>query len=148
MFEEKSFVAVADVELELETQALESSLQPLAALPVPTNRGFELPRAIWFSMLGCYAIFFGAIAFATGGSGAARFAIIVSVIYTAIYFGVARIGARQAGAEEPSPLDRGKPLQTWTGPMDAKSVYGQVLIVPVAIALFGAAILIVTGFVG
>lgn len=148
MFEEKSFVAAADVELELETQALESSLQPLAAPPVPGNRGFELPRAIWFSMLGCYLVFFAAIAFATGGSGAARFAVIVSVLYTAIYFGVARIGARQAGAEEPSPLDRGKPLQTWTGPMDAKSVYSQVLIVPIAIALFGAAILTITTVIG
>jgi len=144
MFEHNQIVADSDAELHSELHALESAFQPLAAPPVAPNKGFELPQSVWFAMLGAYAVFFAAIAAATGGSGPARFAIVISVLYTAIYFGVARIGARQAGPEAPSPLDRGQKLPTWTGPMDAKSVYGQVLIVPFAVALFGLGILVIT----
>ncbi len=135
------------LEHEVELQALDSMFQPLAAPAPDSHKGFELPRSIWGIMLSCYAVFFATISLATGGSGRARFAIVVSIIYAAIYFGVARIGARQAGPEAPSPLDRGKPLETWTGLMDGKAVYGQILIVPGTIALFGIAIAIVAAFV-
>ncbi|KEO89702.1 hypothetical protein EH31_11125 [Erythrobacter longus] len=145
MFEQQSIVAERETDVEAEVHSLESLLQPLATAPVaPSNAGFQLPRKLWIAMLGCYATFFAAIALATGGSGAARFAIIVSVLYTAMYFGLARIGACQAGPEGRSPLDEGKKLSTWTGMMDKNAVYSQVLIVPVAVALFGIAILFIT----
>jgi len=146
MLEQSNLAALeaADpAEHEVELQALDGMFQPLAA-PVPEpHKGFELPRSVWSTILACYAVFFAAISLATGGSGHARFAIVVSIIYTAIYFGVARIGARQAGPEAPSPLERGKPLDTWTGLMDSTAVHGQVLIVPIAIALFGIVIAII-----
>lgn len=110
------------------------------AKPAVDNPGYQLPSRIWGIMLASYATFFVFIAVATGGSGHARFAIVISMLYTAIYFGVARIGARQAGAENRSPLDEGRPLQTWTGPMDKASVYSQILVVPVCIAFFAIAI--------
>ncbi len=140
MFEYHDDFAPSDADFEAELTALENS-QSLAAPMVPSpNPGFEMPRAIWTAMLGCYAVFFAAITIATGGSARALFVIAVSAIYTVIYFGVARIGAKQAGREDTSPLDQGKPLQTWTGPMDRHSVFGQVLIVPLAIAIFSSAI--------
>ncbi|MCB2067072.1 MAG: hypothetical protein KDE15_10590 [Erythrobacter sp.] len=123
----------------LEAQALVAVVAP----PAPAQPGFQLPRRVWVAMLGSYATFFLFIALATGGSGHARFAIVVSVLYTAIFFGVARIGARQAGVESRSPLDQGQPLQTWTGPMSKSSVYAQILVVPMAIAFFAVAVALV-----
>ncbi len=149
MFEHQSIVADRATDFEAEVYALEQTLQPLAAAPVPPrNPGFQFPRRVWLAMFACYAIFFLAIAAATGGSGHARFAIIISVLYAAVYFGVARIGARQAGPEDISPLDQGKMLDTFTGLMDKRAVYGQVLIVPLAVALFGMAILVITLSIG
>lgn len=109
--------------------------------------GFQLPRSVWMGMLGCYAVFFIAIAIATGGSGPARFAIIVSILYTAMYFGTARLVARQAGREARSPISKGDVLQTWCGPMDRKAVFGQILIVPAAVAIFGIGIAVITALV-
>lgn len=149
MFEHQSIVADRGTDFEAEVYALEQTLQPLAAAPVPPrNPGFQFPRRVWLAMFACYGTFFLGIAAATGGSGYARFAIVISVLYTVIYFGVARIGARQAGPEDISPLDRGKMLDTWTGLMDKRAVYGQVLIVPLAVALFGIAILVITLSIG
>ncbi len=133
---------------ELETDALLSLLQPVTpALMAPANPGFELPRGIWMGMLGSYVVFFIAIAAATGGSARAVFAIVISVLYAAMFFGTARLIARQAGDEARSPLERGKPLQTWCGPMEPKAVYGQVLVVPMAIASFAIGIAAITAFI-
>jgi hypothetical protein len=149
MFEQRSILAEREADLETELQPLESILHPLAAPPVaPQNAGFQLPRGVWTAMLSCYAVFFAAVFAATGGSSAARFAIVVSVLYTAVYFGVARIGARQAGREATSPLEQGQMLDTWTGLMDKRAVYGQILIVPLAVALFGIGILLITVLIG
>ena len=98
-------------------------------------------------MLGCYALFFATILIATGGSGHARFAIVVSALYTAMFFGTARALARQAGAEITSPLDRGTPLITATGPMNMASVASQILIVPLVVALFGTAVAVIVALV-
>lgn len=148
MFEQHSFVRDDSNDQEVELAALDSQqIPPASALAAPGNPGFQLPRGVWIAMLGCYAVFLAAVLLATRGSREALFAIVISALYTLVYFGVARIGARQAGAEDPSPLTRGKPLATWTGPMDAKAVYGQVLIAPLAVALFGIAVLAITIFV-
>lgn len=105
-----------------------------------TKPGYQFPPRIWGLMLASYAVFFVAILAATGGSGHARFAIVISILYTVMFFGLARIGAGIGGREDASPLDRGHSLQTWTGPMDSKSAHAQVLVVPVVIALFGIGI--------
>ncbi len=105
--------------------------------------GFELPSSVWLGMLACYGIFFMAIFAATGGSGHAIFAIVVSVLYSAMYFGLARILSGVGGQEKKSPLSLGRGLQTWTGIMNRKAVFGQVLIVPISVAFFGVAIAII-----
>jgi len=148
MFEHQEIVASDFADAEVELSALENVYPSVPAMVAPRNNGFELPKSVWLGMFACYAVFFAAIAAATGGSARAIFAIVISIIYALIYFGVARVGAKQAGPECASPLNRGKPLQTWTGPTDRLSVFGQVLIVPIAIALFGIAMLIVTAFAG
>lgn len=105
---------------------------------------FEIPGRIWGAMLACYGVFFTAILAATGGSGHALFAIAISVLYAAVYFGAARIVSRQAGPQPRSPLDGpGRVLQTCYGPMREGAVAAQMLVVPAAIALFAIGILIV-----
>lgn len=113
-----------------------------SAVPAP-YLGFQLPRWVWTGMLGSYAVFFVAITVATGGSGHALFAIAVSILYTVMFFGLARAIARQAGPEQASPLARNQPLQTWCGPMEPGAVYGQILVVPAAIAFFAVAIAVI-----
>lgn len=147
MFEPREILAEDHHEL-AEVQALQSTLNPLSAPPIPNrNPGFQLPPRIWGAMLASYVVFFAAIAAATGGSGHARFAIVVSILYTAMFFGLARVGAGVSGTEAASPLDRGEALQTWTGAMDRKSVFAQVLVVPVTLAIFGLGISTIAAFV-
>lgn len=105
----------------------------------PEQRGFELPARIWQTMLACYGVFFLAMTTALGSSGKAMLSIVVSIVYVIVFFGAAKIVIRQNPAREPSPLDRTGVLATWCGPMDRKAVYGQILVVPLAVALFGIA---------
>lgn len=111
--------------------------------------GFQIPPGIWLAMFACYGIFFLAIAAATAWSGHARFAIAISLLYTAMYFGVARVLAAIGGPERPSPLlRRSGVLQTSSGPMDYHAVAGQILAVPFGLALFGVAIALIRAMVG
>jgi hypothetical protein len=105
----------------------------------PEQRGFELPARVWRTMLACYAVFFLAMTTALGSAGMAMFSIVVSVVYATVFFGVAGIMAKQNPARERSPLDSKGVLDTWCGPMDRKAVYGQILVIPGAVALFGVA---------
>ena len=148
MLENRSAFLADEAHAEVELAALENTVQPAPASPAISSEGFQLPRAVWGGMIACYAAFFGAMALATGGSGVARFMVVISVLYAAIYFGLARILAKQTGAEKPSPIDRGEVLQTATGPMDAKAVFGQVLVVPIAVAIFGIGVLIILSILG
>lgn len=125
-----------------ELESIIPAVQP-AAPAQPESRRFELPGTVWGAMFACYAVFFAAVTVATGGSGHALFAIAISVLYAAMFFGTALVLARQGAAQPSSPLDRAQALPTWTGPMSARAVYGQVLVVPASIALFGVAISVI-----
>lgn len=143
MFEERQTLSIDHAVL-FEDAAQGAPSAPVAAPAVaPPYVGFQLPRRVWAGMLGSYAVFFAAILVATGGSGVARFVIAISVLYTVMFFGLARAMARQAGREQVSPVSRHEPLQTWCGPMEPKAVYGQILVVPAAIAFFAVAIAVV-----
>ncbi len=111
------------------------------------QHGFQFPAWIWGAMLGCYAIFFLSVTLATGSGGRAVFAIVVSMLYTAMYFGLATVLSSIKGHEKPSPLAQGRPLQTWTGPMSASAVAGQVLAIPLALVVFGIGILLIVALV-
>tara|TARA_B100001057_G_scaffold232965_1_gene233153 strand:- start:42 stop:500 length:459 start_codon:yes stop_codon:yes gene_type:complete len=114
----------------------------------PEARGFELPGRIWLGMISCYALFLASMIAALGSSGKAMLSIAVSIVYVVVFFAVARIVIAQNPDRDVSPLDRNGFLMTHFGPMDRKAVYGQVLVVPAAIAFFGVAvseIIVLTG---
>ena len=106
----------------------------------PEARGFELPARIWLTMIACYGIFLASMIAALGSSGKAMLSIAVSVTYVAVFFAVGRAIVAQNPDRASSPLDRNGSLITLFGPMDRKAVYGQIIIVPAAVAFFGLSV--------
>lgn len=107
------------------------------------RRGFEIPAGIWTAMIACYAVFLAALLGATGGARAG-FMIAISALYVAMFFGLSRVMLRHAPAQPRSPLERaGGRLQTFYGPLGRGEVIAQMLVVPMAIAFFGIAILVI-----
>ena len=106
--------------------------------------GFEFPGWIWTAMFGCYAVFFLFITLATGRDRHALFAIVISALVhgnvsSAPLLCLHRLRAKNAR----HPCRAGKYLQTYTGPMSLSAVVGQVLAIPIALAIFAIAIAIV-----
>ncbi len=127
---------------------IESNDNETAAAPQqPEARMFELPATIWRVMIACYGIFLLALLGATSGAHAG-FAIAVAALYVAMFFGAARVMLRQSPPQPRSPIERqGTVLQTTYGPLKRAEVYGQVLIVPIAVAFFGVAIAVIAAVV-
>ena len=104
----------------------------------------QMPRWIWGTMLLCFGIFFSGLIAATGRDGEALFALVISIGYTAMYFGSARIMLSVSPPRKSSAFARGlAPLQTWTGPMETTAVAAQLLTVPACLALFGIAVAVI-----
>ena len=126
---------------------IEPAPQALIAVQ-PEAHGFELPGRIWLWMISCYALFLASMIAALGSSGKAMLSIAVSIVYIVVFFAVARIVIAQNPDHAVSPLDRNGFLMTHFGPMDRKAVYGQILVVPAAIAFFGVAISVIIVLTG
>ena len=121
--------------------------EAVAAPRQPESRTFELPAAIWGATVACYGVFLLALLGATGGARVAL-AITVAVVYVAMFFGTARVMLRQGPAQPRSPLDRsGGVIQTLYGPVSRADAYGQVLLVPVTVALFAIAVSVISATV-
>lgn len=118
------------------------------AVAQPEARGSELPGRIWLGMISCYALFLASLTATLGSSGEAMLSISISIIYVVIFFAVARTVVMQNPGNGGSPLDRHGFLMTHFGPMDRKAVYGQILVVPLAIAFFGVAVSLIIKFAG
>lgn len=104
---------------------------------------FEIPQAMWGAMIACYAVFLMTLLAATGG-GRAAFAIAISAVYVAVFFGTAKVGLRQQPPQASSPLSTpGGKLQTLYGPLGLKEVAVQLLVVPLAVVMFGLSILVI-----
>jgi|GEM_PF-2026328 len=126
--------------------------QPQSVLPVEQKLPFpvqaektdlEIPNGIWLTMFACYAVFFGALLVATGRETGAVFMIVISALYAVIYFGVASVLFSQNKPANRSLFATGiGPLMTNTGPMSKGSVVGQILTIPLCLALFAIAIAI------
>jgi hypothetical protein len=109
----------------------------------PETRMFELPSEVWVVMVGCYGVFLLALLGATGDAGAS-FAIAISAVYIAMFFGTGRAMLRQGPAQPRSPLEQSNArLQTQFGSLSKWEVYLQVLIVPGAVAFFGVAVAVI-----
>ena len=120
--------------------AAQPRFEPSAPIVQP---GFQLPASVWKLMIGCYGIFFSGMTALVVGSGYALFMVVISVLYAVVFFATSMVLANLAGESDRSPLDNGLALPTWCGPMSSGAVYGQVLIVPVGIALFGTAVAVI-----
>jgi hypothetical protein len=105
--------------------------------------GFEIPSVIWGVMIACYGIFLVALICATSGAHA-MFALVVATGYVAMFFGLTRVILRHGPTQPRSVLDRGGVLSTIYGPLSRGEVMAQMLVVPLAIAFFGTAILIIS----
>jgi hypothetical protein len=144
------------LEAELLTVADATSDEPLAgpagpgpsATPQPEHSGMEIPGWVWTTMMIGYAMFFLAIFAATGGGRSANFAIAVSILYTAMYFGTARALLKVRKNEaRPFTASPARFLQTWTGPMSEGAVAAQMLVVPVVIGLFAVVFAIIRAII-
>ncbi len=106
--------------------------------PTHEIQTFELSGSVWKAMFACYAVFFGALILATGHSTAAIFALVVSIVYTIVYFGAASI-LNRVSAPERATLAKVTSLtgmQTNTGWMSNNSVNAQILVVPASLVIF------------
>ena len=113
----------------------------------PEHSDFEFPRWIWAVMLGGYGTFLGGLLAATAGEGRAVFAIVISGLYMAMFFGTARLLANVDQRRVGEFNRTGGMLRTWTGPMSIGSVAGQVLVLPVLLGFFGVAIAVISAIV-
>lgn len=107
---------------------------------------FDIPAVVWGAMIACYGVFLVALLLATGGAHAV-FAIVVSTGYVAMFFGLTKVVLRHGPSQPRSTLDRGGELSTIYGPLRRGEVMAQMLVVPLAIAFFGTAILIIRSLV-
>lgn len=109
-----------------------------SAIVQPEKTDLEMPKSIWITMFAAYVIFFAGLIAATARDNGTIFVIVVSILYTLMYFGVASMLFNQNRPEQPSLFARGLgPLATYTGLMDKGAVIGQVLTIPACLALFG-----------
>jgi hypothetical protein len=114
-----------------------------AELPGGEQRGFEVPTRLWVGMVGCYAVFLSALLFATGG-GESTLNIAVSAFYMVMFFGLVKLLVRHGPKQGRSPLDGpSRTLQTLYGPLGEREVAAQMLVVPLCVAFFGVAILVI-----
>lgn len=116
------------------------SQSPAPAAVQPETVDLEIPGWIWGTMALCYGLFFGGLLAATGHDGHAIFAIAISLVYLAMYFGTATLLFGMNPPRQPSAFVRRlAPLQTWTGTMETGAVAAQILTVPACLAFFGLA---------
>lgn len=112
------------------------------------SSSFGLPGWMWVALFGSYSTFFAALALATARDLDTVFAIVVSMLYTLMFFGTAAV-LQRLGKRGRQDFERGEPmLDTWTGPMGTATVAAQVLTVPVLFAFFAIAIVVMRAMIG
>ena len=116
---------------------------------VPLDRSFELPGGVFRLMFACYAGFVGLMFLAFGAGAGMGLTLAICAFYGAMYFGVPVVFTSLSQTTARS-LDwqalRTRGLMTASGHHEIGDVLGQVLLVPVAILVLGAAIAFITMF--
>lgn len=112
------------------------------------QRGFEIPARLWLAMVACYGVFITTLLFATGG-GESTLNIAISAFYMVMFFGLVKVMVQHGPKQGRSPLDgASRVLQTLYGPLQEHEVAAQMLVVPLCVAFFGVAILVIRLWVG
>jgi hypothetical protein len=107
------------------------------------QRGFEIPPRLWVGMVACYGVFLSALLVATGG-GESTLNIAISAFYMVMFFGLVKLLVQHGPKQARSPLDgQARTLQTLYGPLKEREVAAQMLVVPLCVAFFGVAILVI-----
>lgn len=139
--------------LEVEDSAATWTAYPAVAVeqaparPARPNADTEMPPWIWKVMMLEYAVFFAGLLLGVGRDREAIFMLVISIGYTVMYFGTARVLLGVDPAPKPARFARGLgPLRTWTGPMSVGAVAAQILVVPGCLAFFGVAIAVIRTF--
>lgn len=144
MRHDPNFVAEAQVVAPDELAQIIDAASPFR----PAHSDFEMPGWIWGVMLAGYGIFFAGLVGATVGEASAAFAITISILYTAMFFGTAfvlgNLDGRKVGAFTKSA---GGKLQTPAGPMALGAVASQMLVIPIVLGFFGIAIAVISAVV-
>lgn len=143
MLYEKDFVADANVTLADNSASNTVTALSGHAIVQAEKTDLEMPRSIWITMFAAYVVFFAGLIAATARDNGTIFVIIISILYTLVYFGLASVLFNQNRPDQISLFARGLgPLATYTGPMNKGAVVGQVLTIPACLALFGVAMAI------
>ncbi len=107
------------------------------------QRGFEIPARLWVTMVASYGVFLSALLVATGG-GESTLNIAISAFYMLMFFGLVKVLVRHGPTQGRSPLKGpNRILQTLYGPLGEREVAAQMLVVPLCVAFFGVAILVI-----
>ena len=115
-----------------------------------TDRGFELPTALYAATIGSYLAFLAIMALGFQ-SRDMLLPMVIFVAYLAMLFGVPAMWARMKPETATAPLTLGAfwdhGIQTYTGHNRAGAAAVQVLLLPVMVLLWGVAVVIIAATV-
>jgi len=139
----------------LDTQLLARTAKLVAAptLDQPracTDRGFELPTALYVATIGSYLAFLAIMAVGFQ-SRDMLLPMVIFTVYIAMLFGVPTLWARMQPETATRPMTLGtffdQGIVTYTGHNRAGAAATQVLLLPVMILLWGVAVVIIAATV-
>ena len=128
----------------------------LVAPPAPdvqracTDRGFELPTALYIATIGSYLAFLAIMAVGFQ-SRQMLLPMVIFTVYLAMLFGVPALWARMKPETATPPLTLGAfwehGIQTYTGHNRAAAAATQVLLLPVLVLLWGVVVVVIAATV-
>ncbi len=102
----------------------------------------EIPKGIWQLFAAAWALFFGSLWIAFGGQAGSAFMVAVATGFALIYFLMPNVLVRQARRGVPSPA-KIRVVETSTGRISVVEAAVQILMLPVALAVGMAVIVLV-----
>lgn len=131
-------------------QADELVAAPASAPRACTDRGFELPIALYVATIGSYLAFLAIMAIGFQ-SRDMLLPMVIFVAYLAMLFGVPTLWVRMQPETATAPLTlaafREHGIQTYTGHNGAGAAAVQVLLLPVMVLLWGVAVVVIAATV-
>lgn len=114
------------------------------------DRTFGLPAALFVMTVAAYFAFLGIMTAAFGGDGLV-IPMAICVVYVVMAFGVpalwTRIGPNDGAQRMSWAAFQGRGVMTHNGPVSAGAAIAQVLILPLAVLIWGIAIAVIAAVV-